>query len=102
MVTTFCFLGPGAFLKQSCTIQKITARYKNIYWWKNYEHKNMASILIDLFCEEMVLQELHHPKGLQLFLSENLGHFGIREEEHFVLWILEFLLLDVGPKALYD
>ena len=51
---------------------------------------------------EMVLEELNHSEGLELFLPEHLGHLGIRNDEQFAIRILKILLLDVGPDALDD
>jgi len=48
----------------------------------------------------MVLEVLVHAKCPNLFLSENLGHLGVRGEVLLVLWGLQVFLPDVGPEAL--
>ena len=48
----------------------------------------------------MSLEELGHTEGTNLVLSEDGNHLGVWSEVLLVLWVLEFVVLDVSPKAL--
>ena len=50
----------------------------------------------------MVLKVLGHGEPLDLLLAEDLCHLGVRGEEAFVVWVLEVVLLEVGPQPLGD
>ncbi len=43
---------------------------------------------------------LGHGEGPELVLAEDLGHGGVGLEELPVLWVLQVVLLDVGPELL--
>ena len=49
---------------------------------------------------DVVLEVFNHTKPLDLFLSEHLGHGGVRGEHPFVLRVLQVVLLNVGPQFL--
>ena len=48
----------------------------------------------------MGLEELGHPEGTDLLLSEDGLHLGVGNEVLLVLWVLELVGLDVSPKSL--
>ena len=48
----------------------------------------------------MGLEELGHPEGTDLLLSEDGLHLGVGNEVLLVLGVLELVGLDVSPKSL--
>jgi len=50
----------------------------------------------------MLGQEFRHSKASDFLLAENLGHFSVRSEILFVFWVLQLVLLNVGPQVLND
>jgi len=50
----------------------------------------------------MLGQEFCHSKASDFFVAENLGHFSVWGEILFVFWVLQLVLLNVGPQVLND
>ena len=48
----------------------------------------------------MLLQELAHAEALDALVAEDWLHGVVRGEELLVFWVLEVLLLQVGPESL--
>merc|ERR1719416_364615 len=90
--------------KLSSCSSKSTAATKNMLMIFLYEHDHGPFFNCLFFfsnLSQMPLEVLGHSKSFLPFISKDGFHFLVWSEPLFVLWVLQFVFLEIGPEMLH-